>query len=92
MQSWAKVVPAEAVKDGQAYFVGKMLGTGIHAALEFHVRGLDKKLRWGGKPGIAVQYAGSANLRDYLTKNVGCVAVEVPANAAARWKARKRRF
>lgn len=55
MQSWAKVIPIEDVKDGQSYFVGKIFGAGIYAALEFHVRGLDKKLKWGGKPGISVE-------------------------------------
>ena len=92
MQSWAKIVPIGEIKDGQHYFVGKVFGGGVYAGLEFHVRGLNKKLMWGGKPGIAVRYEGSANFREYMAKSTDCVAVEVPTDADTRWKARKRRF
>ncbi len=62
--------------------------------MDFHVRGLNQKLMWGGKPGIAVQYTGCEKFRQYLrdAKDSAYLAVAVPDDHATRWKARKRRF
>lgn len=87
MQSWVKIVPTAEVKDGAQYFIGKIVGPGVW----LHARGLNGKLQWSEKPGIAIRCEGSDKFRAYLAENTGCVAVEVPADADKRWRARKRR-
>lgn len=62
----------------------------------FYSRGLNGKNLWSVKPGIAIQAYGGEQLVTTFAKNkakgIELVAIEVPADADKRWRARKRRF
>lgn len=60
----------------------------------FYSRGLNGKTLWSVKPGIAIQaYGGKQLIKTFATNAaLNLVAIEVPADASTRWRARKRRF
>ncbi len=89
---WEKEVPIDDIKDDGDYFIAKFNDFSGHRNYMYLARGLNKKLCWSVKPGIAIRYVGGDGLKEHLAKNNGAhVALEVPKDADKRWKARKRR-
>jgi len=86
MQKWIKVVDAKDLDPHRDYFIGRV-GYGVM----FISRGLDGKLMWSVKPGIAIKFTAK-NAREHLGTNADHVAILVPKDAATRWRARKRHF
>lgn len=91
MSSWVKEVEASEVKDGQQYFVARRrleYAPGMFS--EWRFQGTDSKHRtvFIKKPGIATIFTGGPKLREQLVRMVTLIAVEVPADAHKRWRAR----
>lgn len=91
MPEWVKAVEADNVQDGKIYFIGRRSETHVGIQL-FWSRPLRGKDQWTVKPGIALRYTGDDDFRELLRKNPVAVAVEVPANADQRWRARKANY
>lgn len=90
-----KEVEASDIKDGQKYFVARRrteYAPGMYSSWRF--QGTDTKRRavFITKPGIATIFTGGPKLREQLASMKTLVAVEVPADAHMRWRARVRRF
>lgn len=91
MSNWVKTVEVDDVQDGKTYFIGRRLESNAVGQL-FWSRPLRGKDQWTVKPGIALRYTGDDDFREVLRKNPIAVAIEVPANADRRWRARKANF
>ena len=87
MSNWIKAVTPDEVQDGKLYFIG-MPPKWKYGAWEFWSEWLNGKRAWSIKPGIALQYEGSDELRKLLTEKE-LMAVEVPKDADTRWRARR---
>lgn len=93
MQTWIRVVTSAEAKAGVKYFIGKHLNPGhpYHEQMLFLSRGLNRKLCWSGKPGIALVFEGGQAREEALhqsNEKFQAVLVEVPADADRRWRAR----
>lgn len=86
--SWIKVVPvSEIVPDGTYFLAMTPQGNG---GTWFWSRYLNGKEQWSSKPGIGIRFVGGPALIAKITEHGGKIcAVEVPADADKRWKARK---
>lgn len=86
------VVPVEETKPDRLYFIAR----GSPGRFMYYSRYLSGKHAWSVKPGIAIQCYGGEQLVTTFAKNkakgIDLVAIEVPADAATRWRARKRKF
>lgn len=93
MQRWIKFVPIDEMVEHEDYFIGRHRNKGdpYHESCDILCRGLDKKLVWGHKPGIAVRLECDDGLRMLLQKNPSWSVVAIPADADRRWKARQPR-
>lgn len=91
MQTWIKFCPPGEIVDGKSYFIGRHKNPGdqYHEHCDLLGRGLNQKVRWTQKPGIAIIAEGGDKLREYLKQDASYKAVEIPADASTRWKARK---
>jgi hypothetical protein len=88
MQKWIKPVEADEIVDGKVYFVARVPESRLAPWMFYSDRNV--KAEWVMKPGIATQFIGAEPLREKLRGTAGiCVAVEVPADASKRWRARK---
>lgn len=91
-EAFPVIVPVEETKPEKAYFIAR----GSPGRMMFYSRYLSGKHAWSVKPGIAIQAYGGEQLVKTFEKNkangIELVAVEVPADADKRWRARKRRF
>lgn len=87
MSSWIKAVAPDDVQDGKSYFIG-LAPKWKYGTWAFWSEWLNGKRAWSEKPGIALQYVGSDELRKLLTEK-GVMAVEVPEDAARRWRKRQ---
>jgi hypothetical protein len=89
MQSWIKFVPVDKIVKGKEYFIGRHRNQGdpFFEHCDLLGRGLNGKVQWTQKPGIALCVSDDT-LLDYLKKSPDFKAVEIPADAAKRWKAR----
>lgn len=86
--SWIKKVPLSEIKEGALYFIG--MNPGGSAQVWFWSQYLSGKETWSGKPGIAIRYKGGPALVAMMKENgEKYFAVEVPADADKRWRARK---
>lgn len=94
VQSWIKFVPTEEAVQHEDYFIGRRrnIGDPYHEACDLLCKGLDGKQIWGSKPGIAIRAELDDGLRMLLNRHPDWALVAIPADAAKRWKARKRRF
>ncbi len=93
MSSWIKEVPLAQLQDGQTYFLAKKWESGCAGtSYVFHSQLLNGKVQWSSKPGIAIRCVANEKLRAILAERADCVAIEIPADADKRGKARKRRF
>jgi hypothetical protein len=94
MQGWIEFVPMEQLVDGETYFIGRHLNKGdaYHESCMLIGRGLNGKLCWTHKPGIAIRSVCNAEFRELLNKHPDWSVVRIPRDADKRWKARKRRF
>lgn len=93
MSSWIKEVTLEQLQEGRAYFLAKKWESECAGtSYMFHSRLLNGKVQWSSKPGIAVRCVANEKLREILTEHADLVAIEIPADADSRWKARKHRF
>lgn len=94
MQKWIKFVPRDQLIDGAEYFLGRHRNKGdpYHEDVDFLGKGLNGKQQWTCKPGIAIRAICNEKFRKTLEENPDLVAVEIPKDAATRWKARKRKF
>lgn len=90
--SWAMAVAAEDVRDGSSYFLAHVRGGSGYEHYVFYARGLNGKAILSEKPGIALKHEGGSQLRDLLKRHPTLVAIAVPADAAKRWSARRRRI
>lgn len=96
-QPWIKVVALDALDPAKSYFIS-LRHHDAHGRphYTFYSSYLSGRTTWSTKPGIAIQYQGGDTLRNDILKNnhLDLVALEVPADADKRWKARKpvRRF
>jgi hypothetical protein len=92
MNAFPVVVSVAETKPDQLYFIAR----GRPGRFMFYSRYLSGKCAWSVKPGIAIQAYGGEQLVKTFEKNkangIELVAVEVPADASKRWRARKRRF
>lgn len=70
MQSWIKFIDANDMEEGVDYFIGlhRNKWDAYHECCDLLVRGLNGKLIWGSKPGIAIRLVGGHELRQELTK------------------------
>lgn len=87
MQSWIKIAPVDDIQPSLKYFIGKRCGETIL----FYSRDIKGKMVWSCKPGIAVQAPGDEKLRHAIANDAELVAVQVPKNAATRWRARSKK-
>lgn len=85
---WIKEVEFADIKDGQLYFIAQRPPTDM-VMHEFAARGLNGRDIWSQKPGIARKFEGSEDFRKYMEGKPNLIAIEIPADAATRWKARK---
>jgi len=92
MTSWIKEVPIDQLVEGKAYFLAKKWETHMGFSYLFHSRLLSGKEQLSCKPGIAIHCIANDKLRKILIERPNYVAIEIPADADKRWKARKRRF
>lgn len=97
MPSWIKEVPVAEIVEAKTYFIARkwIPGNSHTPSYLFHSRLLNGKSDWTSKPGIGIHYVGGAALMEELLKDRGevvLVAIEVPADASKRWKARRRRL
>ncbi len=99
MAAWIKEVPTDQLDPSKEYFVSlvRTYGPANTKSYEFWSQPLRGKECWSGKPGIACRYLGDERLVKFITRNNDTmdksfqqlVAVEVPADADKRWRARK---
>lgn len=91
MQSWIKFVDTDKMEDGVEYFIGRHRNKGdaFHESCDLLLRGLNGKLIWGGKPGIAIRLVGGPELRQNLVERPHWSLVAIPSDTDTRWKARK---
>lgn len=87
--AWIKVIPVAQLDPKKDYFIGIIRGSEERPCYEFWSRCLNNAKQFTSKPGIALRYAGDEGLRTLLDNDARLVAIEVPANAARRWTARK---
>lgn len=86
MQTWIKIIPPEELNPETYYFLGARLGMdGVHFWSEMK----NGKRQWTSKPGIALLYKGTETLAETIKGNPKYCAIEIPADAAKRWKRRK---
>jgi len=88
MVDWIIEVEPDLIKDGKLYFVAMKPPTEMAPHL-FSATGLNGKSCWSQKPGIANRYRGCEKLRKEMRQKTDLIAVDVPANADSKWKARK---
>lgn len=90
-QPWIIEVPAAKLDPRKEYFLANRHehppGRFNYA---FYSRGLNGKTMWSSKPGIAMRFDGGEKLKAFLAEHTFCTALEIPKDAATRWKARKR--
>ena len=93
MQVWIKFCPDSEIVEGKEYFIGRHRNPGNQylESCDFLGRGLNKKVLWTQKPGIAIRAVGGEALREYLKRDARFKAVEIPEDADKRWRARKPR-
>lgn len=97
MQKWIKAVEATNIEEGKIYFFAKTYGRGF----DFWSQWKNGRKCWSGKPGIAMRFQGGTDFRADIERNqkkfdaeMGdkapkFMAIEVPADADKRWRARK---
>lgn len=90
VQKWIKPVESADVVDGKDYFVAARPRNSMQG-YSFQSIGLNGKVCFSSKPGIAMWFKGGDALREQLEKLPTLVALEIPADAHTRWKARQRR-
>ena len=88
MSSWVVAVEADEIVDGEVYFVGKRPVSRLAEWL-FYSELKNGNRQFSVKPGIALEYAGSDELRKFFRENPDLCAVKVPADAKKRWRARR---
>lgn len=88
MSAWAQEVEAASIEEGREYFIALRKRSEM-ASYQFWSKGLNGKLGWSGKPGIAVRAVGNDKLRETLTGRPDCIAIPVPADADRRWTRRR---
>lgn len=93
---WVVVVKPEDLDPTKEYFL-MIIWVGGHGLRSWSVysRLLNGEKSFTSKPGIGVRFSANG-AKDTLQRNKhkieGLVAVEVPADADKRWRARKRRY
>ncbi len=86
--SWIKEVPVSEIDPAKHYFIAMHPGGG--SSTWFWSEYLSGKQQWSSKPGIAIRFHGGPGLVAEIEKKGGKIcAVEVPADADKRWRARK---
>ncbi|BBH11781.1 hypothetical protein [Chromobacterium haemolyticum] len=91
VQAWIKIVPADEIIDGEAYFLAVDRGTGLCRSYMFYSTDIKGKKILSSKPGIAIHVAGNEKLRTILREKPDHVAIQIPADADRRWARRKKR-
>lgn len=90
MQTWIKVAPPNTLDPEKHYFIAVGRGPDNQpSSYHFWSRCLNNAKMFTSKPGIALRYSGDDNLRKILAGDARLVAIEVPPDAAQRWRARK---
>ena len=90
MAKWEpKAVTVADMKEGEHYF---LVQGGLPPHCLYYSRGLNGRLLWSVKPGIAIRFPGDGTAQEVLTKNPQYTAILVPADADKRWRARTRRY
>ena len=92
MSDWPKQVPVEQTSEDKLYFIARTFSQG--RGFDYWSLYLSGKEGWSVKPGIAMRFYGGAALVKTFAKNpqANLVAIEVPADADKRWRARKHRI
>jgi len=85
-QAWIKEVAIADVVESKAYFLSNKGPMGYYS---FYSEWMSGKRGWSSKPGIAVQFFGTDQFKAELSKHPDWVALEIPADADKRWRARK---
>lgn len=88
MPDWIKPAEAHEIIDGKVYFIAQRPLSRV-GAWSFYSESKNGKLSFTRKPGIAIQYIGSEDLRNAISGKDGICCVEVPSNADKRWRARR---
>lgn len=95
MSAWVKAVEAIQIEDGRRYFVARgrrEYAPGMFTEWRFQGTNARGRTLFITKPGMATVFIGSEGLRTKMAEMKTLVAVEVPANAHKRWRARDRRL
>ena len=89
MSEWIKQIPVAETKEDKSYFIARSYNNG--KSFDFWSCYLNGKENWSIKPGIAIRYHGGESLIRTFAKNpqAELIAIEVPADADKRWRARK---
>lgn len=88
MKTWQKIIPVEETREDKSYFITR--GHGTHGT-SYWSEYLNGKQAWSIKPGIAMHVCGGPALVATFAKNphVALAAMEVPHDAAKRWRRRR---
>lgn len=91
MQKWIKFIELDQIADDKEYFLGKHYNKGdsYHEHCSFIGRGLNGKVMFTSKPGIAIRFKGIESIRTVMQKNEGLSIIQIPDDADRRWQARK---
>ena len=87
-KKWITEVEHADIKDHAVYFIA-LRPASRSASHMFSACGLNGKTCWSEKPGIAKRYEGGEALREHMRQRNDCIAVQVPADADTRWRARR---
>lgn len=96
MGKWNKVIASpDDISPDKTYFVARQCSYLPNQETWMYLsRPLKGPKQWATKPGIAIRYRGSPKLAEWMKRSAHeieqkrLVAIEVPADANTRWKAR----
>lgn len=89
-QAWIVECPPEKLSPDKVYFLARRWVTCGSKHYDFYLEWGNGTNKWGGKPSIAVRFRGNDAFKKILSQQKDFVALEVPADADKRWKARTR--
>ena len=88
MAGWIETVEADAIVDGELYFIG-MRPVSEHGQWNFWSELKNGKERFTIKTGIAVRFKVCEKLRKKMSEDKRLCCIKVPPNADRKWKARR---